>query len=127
MWNAIHMGVVPVCYRCTTLTTWEHYRCTTVALRSVHRRTTVSRYTVVLPSAAVETTGRELPESQFSRFETMNPPEKWSRIAILRNMLWYSDVRHANLGSSWVGVGVTETMALSYALNQKALAGVTSL
>ena len=122
MWIAIHMGVVPVCYRCTTLTTWEHYRCTTVALPLHH-----AWYTVVLPSAAVETTGRELPESQFSRFETMNPPEKWSRIAILRNMLWYSDVRHANLGSSWVGVGVTETMALSYALNQKALAGVTSL
>jgi len=41
MWIRFHMGVVPLHYRCTTVSTWEHYRCTTVASRLVHRRTTV--------------------------------------------------------------------------------------
>jgi hypothetical protein len=42
MWIAIHMGVVPVCYRCTTLTTWEHYRCTTLGTPSYYRQITVA-------------------------------------------------------------------------------------
>jgi hypothetical protein len=32
MWIAIHMGVVPVCYRCSTLGTPSYYRQITVAV-----------------------------------------------------------------------------------------------
>ena len=50
MWIVIHMGVVPVHYRCTTVSTWECYRCTTVATPSYYRQITVA---TVVPSSTL--------------------------------------------------------------------------
>jgi hypothetical protein len=79
MWIAIHMGVVPLHYRCTTVSTWECYRCTTVVVGLVRRRGQVKW---------------EFPCSFRTCSPTMNLEDgKWSKIAILRKILWHIMLR----------------------------------
>ena len=71
MWIRFHMGVVPLHYRCTTVSTWEHYRCTTVASRLVHRRTTVRS-----PSQCRGDSGKRIPRSSLFAHWTPEPKDE---------------------------------------------------
>ena len=59
-------------------------------------------YSIVSPVISLAS-GREPPDI-LTRFAPLNPM-RWSKMTILRNMLWYRALRMSSFGGSWAGFG----------------------